>query len=101
MAGMEMFLVKLTYDTSGWPSKTVTEVVNSINSQSLIGHASRSHRSIEVYFESSYNNLLGYLGSVLTDVRILICRSQRQSSGTPEGIIIRPKDDASGVKGTL
>lgn len=96
-----MFMIKLTYNTSGWSNGKISKV--SEDFESLIGRVSikRSNRTLEVYMETIEEDLVGYLISIVVLLRDEIRRQVRDSSGYPEEIKASKVGSSSSLRATI
>lgn len=96
-----MFMIKLTYNTSGWSNGKISKV--SKDFESLIGgtHVIRSNRTLEVYMETTKEDLIGYLTSAVMMLRDEIRRQVRDSSGYPEEIKASKVGSSSSLRATI
>lgn len=96
-----MFMIKLTYNTSGWSNGKISKV--SEDFESLIGRVSikRSNRTLEVYMETTEEDLTGYLISTVVLLRDEIRRQVRGSNGYPEEIKASKVGSSSSLRATI
>lgn len=96
-----MYMIKLTYDTSSWSNNKISKVSEGF--ESLISGISviRSNRTLEVYMETSKEDLSGYLTSAIMMFRDEIKRQVRGFDGSPEEIKASKVGSGSSIRATV
>lgn len=96
-----MYMIKLTYNTSGWSNGKISKVSEDFESLIDGTHVIRSNRTLEVYMEITKEDLTGYLTSAIMVLRDEIRRQVRGSSGYPEEIKASKVGSSSSLRATI
>lgn len=96
-----MFMIKLTYNTSGWSNGKISKVSEDFESLIDGAHVIRSNRTLEVYMETTKEDLVGYLTSTILMFRNEIRRQVRDSNGYPEEIKASKVGSSSSLRATI
>lgn len=96
-----MFMVKLAYATSGWSNSKISKVIKDFELLIDGSHVTRSNRTLEVYMETSEEDLIGYLASAIMLFRNEIQRQVRDADGYPEEVKVSKVGSGSSVWATV
>lgn len=96
-----MFMIKLAYGTSGWSNSKITKVSKDFESLIDGSHVTRSNRTLEVYMETSEEDLIGYLSAAIMVFRNEIRSQVRDADGYPEEVKVSKVGSGSSIWATV
>lgn len=96
-----MYMIKLSYATSGWSNSKISKVSEDFELLIYEAHVTRSNRTLEVYMETSGEDLIGYLSAAIMVFRNEIQRQVRDADGYPEEVKVSKVGSGSSIRATV
>lgn len=96
-----MYMIKLAYATSGWSNGKISKVSEDFESLIDGAHVIRSNRTLEVYMETTKEDITGYLTSAIMMLRDEIRRQVRGFDGYPEEVKVSKVGSSSSLRATI